>query len=103
MRMNVDRAGHHDLAGDVVNRIGALAGRRFDDAIVSDPDVANAVSPVRGIDDATTRKANQHTPSPFVRFSSMRRRTAAACGAALGFCASRAAKDPRFCTNSTPS
>jgi hypothetical protein len=63
--MNVDRARHHDLAGGIVGVVGpGIAGRRIDDAPVAEPDIADAVPPVGGIDDAAALDPRQHGDAP---------------------------------------
>ncbi len=61
MGVDVDGAGHDDLAGDVVGLIGfaAVRARRGDAAIV-DEDVARRVAAVHGIDDAAALKPDHH-------------------------------------------
>ncbi len=60
VRMDVDRAGEHDLAADVVGFVGLAALRRCDDAAVADPDVADAVASVRWVDDMAAGEPGQH-------------------------------------------
>ena len=65
MRVNVDPAGHDDLAADVVGRVGPhLARRRRDDAAIADPDVAGAVPLIDGVDHVSAGKTRQHVQLP---------------------------------------
>ena len=60
MGMNIDGAGHDDLAGDVMHFVRLPALRRGDDAAVFDPKIADLVSPVDRIDDTAAFQENQH-------------------------------------------
>jgi hypothetical protein len=52
--MNIDGACHNDMTGDVHVLIRLAAGRRGDDATISEPDVANGVPTGRRIDDMSS-------------------------------------------------
>ena len=62
MRVQVDGAGHRDLAGHVVGAIDALAvARPIDDAPVADEQIAHhVVDPVGRVDDARACELGQH-------------------------------------------
>ena len=51
MRVDVDGPGHDDLAGGVKRCVGR-APRGADDALPFDPDIADAVAVMGGVDDA---------------------------------------------------
>src|SRR5205809_4305467 len=59
MRMDIDRAGHDDLSGRVVGLLGSIFRRRVDDPAVADPNVADRIARVGGIDDAAAFDAAQ--------------------------------------------
>jgi len=103
MRVNIDGAGHDDLAGDVVDGVRRLALRRRDDPIAAYPYIAHSVSPAFGIDDATAGKAYQHPSLPFVRFWSMRPMISETRGASLGLFAWIRVKVPISRAYSMPS
>ena len=65
MRMDVDRARHDDHAARIVNGVGARAGRgRLNNPVVVNPDIADSVAALRGIDDAAAPDACQHDAAP---------------------------------------
>src|SRR5262249_39408137 len=62
VRVDIDRARHHDHAADVMGLVSLAAGRR-DDAAVAQVDVADRVPAVGRVDDAPTGKPRQHDGS----------------------------------------
>ena len=85
MRMDVDAAGHRDKAARVDRLVGSGAAvRRRDDLIVANPEIADFVALVGGIDDMCAFDADQHArPLASSRQAAMRARTCATLGAAL--------------------
>ncbi len=61
MRMDVDAAGHHDetVGVDNIDR-GRAARRRRDNPVIANPQVADFVAIVGGVDDAAAFQAGQH-------------------------------------------
>ncbi|ODA68784.1 hypothetical protein A7A08_00618 [Methyloligella halotolerans] len=79
--MDVDAAGHHDLAGDIISLVGLAAAGVGDDAAVIDENVADRVSIIRRIDDAAALQADQHyAASVVLRRSDRARSTSATVG-----------------------
>ena len=63
--MDVDRARHDDHAARIVNGVGARASRgRLNNPVVVNPDIADGVAALRGIDDAAAPDACQHDAAP---------------------------------------
>ena len=93
--MDVDGAGHDDLADRIVGRVGAPAWGRIDDAAVAHPDVADAVAIVGRIDDAAAGDADQHRSAPPPGNAAAMRAIASATEmASLGCVAATAARLP---------
>ena len=85
MGMDVDGAGHDDMAGDVMRLVGLAPVRARDDAAVLEPDVADGVGPVDGIDDmaAAQGRSAWHILRNLALMASidLRRRSAPSLGA----------------------
>ena len=60
MRMDVDAARHRDEPARVDCLVGSAAYGRSDDHIVADPQIADFVASIGGIDEARALDANQH-------------------------------------------
>src|SRR5262249_31722746 len=58
--VDVDGAGHDDLAGCIVGCISTRSRLRFDDAPIAHPNVPDLVATVGGIDDAAALDMGQH-------------------------------------------
>ncbi len=58
--MDVDGAGHHDLAGNVMGFVGLATGRRLGNAAVADEKITDSVAAMSRIDDATAFEPDQH-------------------------------------------
>ena len=84
MRMDVDAAGHHDESGRVDRFVRARVLRGRHDPVAADPQIADLVAPVGGIDDARACDAGQHDEAfASSRQAPMRSMASAALGVAL--------------------
>ena len=93
VRVNVDGAGHDDMARAVDLLVGLAASRRRDDAAVLQPDVADAILARRRIDDmAATQNCQQGATSE--TFAMMASMTCATVGASDGAVAVRSVRPP---------
>ena len=93
--MDIDGAGHDDLAGRIVGRIGARALRRVYNFAVAHPDIADVVATIGWIDDASAGNARQHGRGPLLgKADAMRVIASATEIASLGCVASTAASAP---------
>ena len=85
MRMDVDAAGHRDKAACVHRLVGfGAAVWRRDDLIVANPEIADFVALVGGIDDVCALDADQHARAlASSRRAAMSARASATLGAPL--------------------
>ena len=82
--MDVDAAGHRDEPARVDCLVRLRAGRRRDDFLVADPQIADFVTAVGGIDDMRVSDVGQHDQAlASSRRAPMRSSAWAALGAAL--------------------
>ncbi len=102
MGMDVDGAGHDDMAGKVMRHVGLAPVRARDDAAVLEINVANGVGPVDGIDHMAAGKAGQHGTSS-ENLALMASMTWATLGASLGALARRSTNELVSCASSTAS
>ena len=103
MGVNVDGARHDDLSGRIIGCVGTPAHRRLDYSAVAHPDVADLVTSVRRINDASSGNARQHASSRVAGKAAMIRAiTSATEIASLGFFASTGASVPVEDRYSTP-
>ena len=95
VRMDVDSAGHRDETGCIDCLIGLGAIWRRDDALVVNPQIADRVAFVGGIDDAGAFDMDQHAPAlGSGREAAMRPRASATLKLAAGAEAVMATKVP---------
>src|SRR5512139_4206557 len=104
MRMDVDGAGRHDLAGGVIRLIGSAVGGRVDYPPIAEPDVGDAIPAVGGVDHAATLDPGQHGPAPMDGSAAMIYASASATEMArLGFVATAGTSVPVAAQCSTAS
>ncbi len=94
VRMNVNTACHHDTTRKVDGLRCPAAGRWKAHAVAIDPEVADAVEPVNGIDQMTTLETDHRGVAPATACSDTAERTSAALGAGLGRSAGTVTRAP---------
>src|SRR4051812_17148444 len=80
MRVDIDTAGHHDFAGDVISVVDGATHRLRNDAIIFDEEIADARAVPCRVDDPPAAKASQHAAAPGRICSVICSRTDAALG-----------------------